>query len=415
MSVPHYQNLIVGAGVIGSSIAHALSEKSLGNTLVIDPSLKGERSSSELNAGGVRATWGQEHHIEASRVTIDFFEKHKDSCGYLPVGYLWLKNQKQLESSAHLPGLWRQFGWKVDVLSRSGLQDRHPWMDRCEDIAEGWFAPRDGLVNPNLVKSLYRNFATASGKVLFRDRTVLLSASVVSSQKIEVELGFLRLQQQDYTESLQRSRADIVSPDKVFEKIEKVTAERIINCAGPWAKVVCSRLGYSRPVKAIRRQISLFDCRTVRSSSMGMIVDTSGVYFHPEADYFLSGFADPAEPESYSFAYDSDDFFNEKIWMPLSERSSHFESLRHVTGWAGLYEVSPDENAFVGSVSDSSFLKSHQLYEAHSFSGHGVMHSYAIAQQLALEISGENTASWYKPLSCERAKTGQWNHENAVI
>ena len=40
------------------------------------------------------------------------------------------------------------------------------------------------------------------------------------------------------------------------------------------------------------------------------------------------------------------------IWPALYERSTGFERLKHVTGWAGQYEVSPDECAVLGSVSN---------------------------------------------------------------
>lgn len=413
---PHFDTLIIGAGVIGSAVARALGESDLGSVLVIDPSLKGERSSSELNAGGVRATWSQDHHIEASIETIEYFSRHKEETGYRDVGYLWLKNSAQVNQTQSNLTKWKDFHWPVETWSRAQIKSKYPWMDRVEDIEEAWFAPRDGLVNPNLVKSFYRLNAAQFPKVVFRDRTVLLGVSKKGGGDLfEVTLGYLRLQQNDYAQSLIVEVEHLESPDKYFEKIETVTTSRLVNCAGAWASLVCKRMGYERPSRAIRRQISLFDCRGVSSENLGMIVDTSGVYFHPEADYFLSGFADPLEPTSYSFAYDGDGFFDEKIWTPLSQRSSHFESLRHVTGWSGLYEVSPDENAFAGEVLDSSLNSGGQIYEAHSFSGHGVMHSYSVSEQLVKQMKGEQTARWFRPLSGSRAALGQWNHEHAVI
>ena len=124
----------------------------------------------------------------------------------------------------------------------------------------------------------------------------------------------------------------------------------------------CKTAGIQCPSEPIRRQISLFQTRDVDLSHYGMIIDPSGVYFHPESIYGLAGFATPGEKSGFNFQYDAEEFFQEQIWAPLYERSTAFESLRHVSGWAGLYENSPDHHAIVGKVNAKP-----GLYEAHSF------------------------------------------------
>ncbi|HRK02770.1 MAG TPA: FAD-dependent oxidoreductase, partial [Oligoflexia bacterium] len=143
----------------------------------------------------------------------------------------------------------------------------------------------------------------------------------------------------------------------------------------------------------------------------GMFVDPSGVYFHAEAQFVLSGFAIESEPDGFNFDYDGQSFFEEHIWSALHERSSGFEMLKHVTGWAGLYEVSPDRCGIMGSVNNSS-----QIFEAHSFSGRGVMQSWAVGRGLSELILNERFETIdLAALSGERFKEGKLVRENLLI
>ncbi len=88
---------------------------------------------------------------------------------------------------------------------------------------------------------------------------------------------------------------------------------------------------------------------------------------------------------------------------------SRFERLRHVTGWAGLYEVSTDRSAIIGRLGA-------RLFEAHSFSGRGVMQSYGAGQALAdLIAKGGYESLDASALSRERFQTGRLMPEELHI
>ena len=70
--------LIAGGGVIGQAVAYALAQRGVSDILVVDIDLVGVYASSELNAGGARATWWQPVNIETCRSTLDFFRANHE-------------------------------------------------------------------------------------------------------------------------------------------------------------------------------------------------------------------------------------------------------------------------------------------------------------------------------------------------
>src|SRR5271170_6599720 len=132
-----------------------------------------------------------------------------------------------------------------------------------------------------------------------------------------------------------------------------------------------------------------------------MMVDTSGVYFHNEGAHILAGYSPPDTPPGHHFDYDGEPFFLEEIWPRMYARMSSCERMRHVTGWAGLYEVSPDRSAIIG-------LAAPKVFEAHSFSGRGVMQSYGAGQALADLIAyGEYRQFDARALTRDRFSSGE--------
>lgn len=421
---------IIGAGVIGSALAMALAERGEKGVVVYDPDLEGSLSSSELNAGGVRATFAQPLNVLCSKLSIDYFAAHAEAVGYRASGYLWMVGEAGMRRAERSFATWRAAGWPVEAWDVARLRAHAPFIDRTDDLVGAVFGPRDGLLNPNLLKLHFRERARAAGAV-FADRHLLRGSDAGPSG---VELRFERLapnpSREDkeaaylsletdvaVKESLRDSAADrLVAAGRLADADRVITADRVVNCAGPWAKDVARALGYASPSTNVRRQISLFDCRDLDLSGYGMMIDPSGVYFHPEAGYILGGVAERDEPPGQNFGYGGEEFFQEKIWTPLAERSSKFEALRHRNGWGGLYEVSPDESAIIGEVEAGAPRGTGRIFESHSYSGHGVMHSYACGVALAERmLGGKSRLVDLGPFSGARFERGETLSETAVI
>jgi sarcosine oxidase subunit beta len=71
-------------------------------------------------------------------------------------------------------------------------------------------------------------------------------------------------------------------------------------------------------------------------------------------------------------------------------------------GWAGSYEISPDNHAILGEVP-----RVKGFFLANGFSGHGFQHSPAVGQVMADLILGEEPFMDVSCLSIQRFRTGR--------
>jgi sarcosine oxidase subunit beta len=391
------QVLIAGGGVIGSAIACGLVERGISDVCVVDLDLHGKYASSELNAGGVRATWWQEVNIAACRDTLAYFEQHAGEFSLRQRGYLWLYDDATLFAKAvERRAVQERLGLEVQKLDVAELTRRFPLVDReTHELVGATFSPRDGLVNPNAVRQHYRKQAEAGG-ARFLNRHYIEGIETLEREPGVRRVGLVHIAEVAKGDPSDESRAieKILTrhhiPPEVALDHPSIRPEIFVNALGAWSPILSSKLGVRDFAVPVRRQIAMVDVQVrdlpeeIDLSAYGMIVDASNVYFHPEGPYILAGYSPPADPSGYDFSYDGDLFFEEQIWPRLAHRSSVFERCGHVRGWAGLYAVTPDCSGIVGRVPGFS-----NLIEAHSFTGRGVMQSYAVGRGVAELIAGD--------------------------
>ena len=169
-----YDVILVGAGIIGSSTAMALAARHL-KVAVVDIDLSGRLSSSEKNAGGVRATWWQPVNIALCRASIDYYCSVRDEVGFRQKGYLWLYDERAWTGACEHLALQRSLGQPIEVLTPAQVQARVPEIDKLDGIAGVTFSPEDGLINPNLLKEHYRSRSREAGAV-YLDRVYVHAA-----------------------------------------------------------------------------------------------------------------------------------------------------------------------------------------------------------------------------------------------
>jgi FAD-dependent oxidoreductase domain-containing protein 1 len=109
-----------------------------------------------------------------------------------------------------------------------------------------------------------------------------------------------------------------------------------------------------------------------------MLIDPTGVHFrHETADVVRVAFAAHDEPPGENLTCD-DARWARDVLPPLVRRMPAFRELELLGGWAGHYEVTPDQHPIVGEHPDLA-----GLVLANGFSGHGLMMAPAIGRSVA--------------------------------
>jgi sarcosine oxidase subunit beta len=379
--------VIIGGGIVGSSIAYHLSEQGCKSILIIEREEKQGLGSTSKSMGGVRAQFATSINIQMSLYSIDFFSRFEEATGqtadYRAHGYLFAATKE-----SHLDYLKKNrekqiaLGLKnVEMLSREEIIKMLPQM-RSDDIIGGSFCPTDGFVDPNGVLTGYTKRAKERGV------RVLLNTEVTGMSTKNGEITGVRTTNGD------------------------VSARVVVNAAGPWAGLIAKLARIELPVKPLRRQIVKTQRCDFLPVKFPMLIDMSnGFHFRREGEAILMAWPDDEETYGFKTAFTPE--FIEKILTHAVNRVSQFADLpvNPRQCWAGMYEVSPDHHAIIGP---SPEIKG--LFFANGFSGHGVMHSPATGRIISDQIlHGRCDVIDATPLGIERFAQGRLLEETAVL
>ena len=366
--------VIIGGGIIGVSIAYYLAKKGAKNVVLLEKDLIG-MGSTGLCAGGIRRQWSTEVNMQFAMKSFEVFQNFEEEFGSSPefhqIGYLFLaRDEEELESFKKNIELQNRFGVPSRLLTREEIKRAWAFLN-VEDVVGGAFCETDGYAGPTEVTNAIAKGARRYG-VEFFEKTEVISIEV--------------------------ARDRIVS---VTTKDGRVQTRTIVNAAGPYAANVGKLAGVEIPVSPIRRQLFVTDPFGKIPSSVPLTIDhKENFYFRREGEcVLLSGPQD--EKPSFNLTTDFD------AMVETAEKATHrvpvFEEANIARGWAGLYEISPDNHAILGKVPEvEGFIL------AVGFSGHGFQHGPAAGMTIAELIwNGRSESIDIAPLALTRFKEGK--------
>ena len=377
----HATVVVVGGGVIGTSTAYHLAEAGVPDVLLLDRGQLGGGSTGKA-AGGVRAMFSDEVNIRLGMRSLEAFacfgERPGQEIDLHRVGYLFL-----LEHADHV----RAMTEAVEVQNALGVPSRMIGVEEAQRlspmistqglVAAAW-SPTDGHCTPDSVVLGYATGARRLGATLLPDCPV--SDIVVRDGAITA----------------------VVTPQGT------VTTDVVVCAAGAWSQQVAAMAGVDLPVTPLRRQIVLTEPLSLPEQQPMTIDFSTTFYFHKEGRGLLMGMSDPDEIPGFHLERSED-------WMPrladaVSRRAPALTDVGLRSGWAGLYEMTPDHNALIGEDEQVSRF----LY-ATGFSGHGFLMGPAVGEVLRDLVLRREPPVDVAALSAARFRSGILRHEANVV
>jgi sarcosine oxidase, subunit beta len=379
--------VIIGGGIVGSSLAYHLTAAGCGIVLVIERETQQGKGSTGKSMGGVRAQFSTPVNIQMSLYAIPFYASFDDRlghpAGYRPQGYLFCAT-----SARHMAYLRANYEKQVAlglkdarIVSGDEIRGMFPLL-RGDDIVGGSFCASDGFVDPYSAMIGFMTCASEHGAKLWKSTQVTgIGRDAGGIAHIETSRG-------------------------------AVATRVAVNCAGPWAAEVAKMVDVDLPVEPLRRMLVPTEPFDQFPHTAPMIIDMSnGFHFRPESLGFLLAWNDPDETPGYKTEFEPS--FIEKILTRAADRVPCFENLavNPKRAWAGLYEVTPDHHPILGEVPEVP-----GFFLANGFSGHGVMHAPATGKILSdLILTGKTDLIDASLLNLARFAQGRMIRETAVL
>ena len=374
------QVVIVGGGVIGSSIAYFLrgSDPTVSVTVIErDPSYA--KSSSALSAASIRQQFSTPLSIQMSLYGIEFLRNigellevdgNKPSIDLHEGGYLFLATPAGDATLRDNHALQKSLGAHISLMDQQALKAKFPWLN-VEDLmsgafgesGEGWF---DGY---GLVQALRKKAQSLGARYVAADVTGL----VREGRKVT---------------------------HVIVGNGERYACDTVVNAAGAWARKIAAMMDIDIPVFARRR--SIFNVSSpARLEACPLLIDPTGVYFRPEGKTYICGTSPSADNDPDDLPLDEVDhaLFDDVIWPTLAHRVPEFEALRVENCWSGYYEYNVfDHNAIIGyhpQIENCVF--------ANGYSGHGLQQGPATGRGVSeLILNGRYVSLDLSSLSWER-------------
>ena len=343
--------VIIGGGIMGSSTAFYLARAGTRGIVVLEANELASGSSGKP-LGGVRAQFSDQANIELGARSLAAFRHFAEDfgvdIGYQQVGYLFLLRD-DADVARYQASIELQNALGVDsrMITAAAAAELSPYVE-ADAVVAAAYSPSDGFARPGVVVNAYADAAAQLGADI-RTASRVVGIEQAPDDRVAVH----------------------TSDGRVY-----LTPTVICTC-GAWSKQIGAMVDVDLPIEPLRRQIAFTTALHPRPPRVPFTIDYSTTaYFHCNDDGsgLLVGIADEQQAVGFDTSVTTD--WHDQLRAALAQFAPPLTSLQFGSGWAGLYEMTPDCNALIGEADTSGFRF---LYAA-GFSGHGFLQGPAVGE-----------------------------------
>jgi sarcosine oxidase, subunit beta len=353
--------VILGAGVMGASIAFHLAKRGAGKVVVVDKDYAG-RGGSGRSSALVRMHYSYPPEVELALISLRMFQNWPEVVGqpgdFRKTGFVRIVHPNETERLKLNVAMQRKLGVNVELIGRNDLRELEPDWDVAE-VELAAYEPDSGYGDGAGVAGDFLGAARELG-VTYHSRT--------QAAPLSVEAGRIR--------GVVTDQGTISSPI-------------IIAATGPWTRPLLQRVGCDLPIECEYHQVAILrNAADMKGGGCACIDSVTATYFRSDAhDKFLVGDfygRRPVDPDD--FPQRASDESLEELIERACRRVPKLAGAEVMRGVTGVYDMTPDSRPLLGEIPEIG-----GLYVCAGFSGMGFKISPAIGlmmSELVLDGAG---------------------------
>lgn len=360
MAKQTYDVIVIGGGVMGCATLYYLTQMGVTDALLIEREALASGSTGR-SAAILRSHYSNEvttlMSMYGREVISNFEDVLGEPGGFVKTGYFFMVSEERVEGLRKNVALGQRVGLDTEEISPGEALDLMPDGFELDGIASVAHDPESGYADSSAVTTGFANAARRAGATMNIGSPV--TELLVEGEKI----------------------VGVSTPD------ERIYAERVVLCGGPWTNDLLTTVGAQLPLVFVRHQAVVLRRPLDRLPVLPTVGDEPGGYsFRPDSSdiTLVTIKEEPADRETYNRNVDTE--VAATALEVMTKRHSAFADAGWDGGWSGIFTVTPDWHPVIDAVPGVD-----GLFVGAGFSGHGFKMAPAIGRALAeLAIDGSS-------------------------